>query len=599
MTELYLPNIAGAWQAGVDQGNARRDKMTLRDLLPKAAGGDKAAISQLYGLDPGTASQLENQQVTRASNAQKMHDEVAGMMHRWATRLVQAPADQQPAIYAEGRAYVSQHPEIGEWAQHLPEQFDPQTVLPAAQQIVSALGIYEPDDTPASAKEAQYYADNPKALEAYQTMQGAKRTPNYGQLTTMSVTLPDGREGTVPAVWKDGKLAPYSPDENSAPAGNPSAANGSPTTSIPGSPGGFNLNPSGDIPQIASLYGAQITSGYRTPQHNAELPGSAPNSWHTRGDPQHPMAYDLVVPADKKAAAIADLRAKHYLVIDTPANPQTGEGAHLHVQPPHGYQGGSGGGGSSDGVPFGFKPSAKSKSAADDPYAKDIADAVANGDQPPDLKGLYGHNAAVRSLLEKRGYNLTRAQQDFDATKKLYATLNGAQQVRLREAVGMVKESIPLLRGLITEWDAGGFPALNKAQLELAKQGALGQKAQSLATRLDQQIADMTGEMGTVIMGGNSPTDHGLELAGKQFSSNWTKQTALEALTQTEQNIRYRENSMNNLGTAGISDGRFNQQNPTQALGGQQPPAAPQSSAPPAGSIVWQRVNGKLVQVKQ
>ncbi|TGV67368.1 hypothetical protein EN792_066370, partial [Mesorhizobium sp. M00.F.Ca.ET.149.01.1.1] len=42
--------------------------------------------------------------------------------------------------------------------------------------------------------------------------------------------------------------------------------------------------------------------------------------------------------------------------------------------------------------------------------AKAIAGAIVNGDQPPDMKGLYKFSGPVRAELAKQGYNLTTAQ---------------------------------------------------------------------------------------------------------------------------------------------------------------------------------------------
>jgi len=186
-----------------------------------------------------------------------------------------------------------------------------------------------------------------------------------------------------------------------------------------------------------------------------------------------------------------------------------------------------------------------------------IAQAIINGNQPPVVTGLYGKTAAVRAELEKRGFNYTKANQDFTATSKLLATLNGAQQTKLRESINQVDESLPLLESMANEWDAGGFPTLNKVQLRAAKEGLLGPKAQSLATRMDAELADLTSELATVYKGGNSSTDESLKLAATQLNSSWSKQTLLDAIDLAKKNIQYRKNSFN-LTTGGITDSKYN-----------------------------------------
>ena len=402
----------------------------------------------------------------------------------------------------------------------------------------------------------QYLQHNPQALDTFKQMKSAGHAPPGWSMA--NIPDPNDPNNVVP-VWKNNQGQVYSLDG----------------TPLYGGPG-------------------QSAPNYATPP-----------SGKTTASDGSPVIIDPAMSANDRAAILANPQA--FSVPNAPVQGPPIVGS-ANSTPPPGLtlpaRSAPAIPGNIPGSRPRFKPAAQSGSDDD---ANTIADAIANGHQPPVLTGLYGHSAAVRARLEKMGFNLTKANQDWIATQRLYQTLNGTQQTRLREAVGMVKESIPLLRGLISEWDAGGFPILNRARMELAKQGVMGQKAQSIATRLDQQIADMTGEVATVIMGGNSPTDHGLELAGKQFQGNWTKQTALEALVQTEKNIQYRENSINNLGTSGILDSQFNQQNPTESLGrppdvspGLTPNAsdAARSSAPP-GVTVWTKdANGKYVKVQ-
>jgi hypothetical protein len=66
---------------------------------------------------------------------------------------------------------------------------------------------------------------------------------------------------------------------------------------------------------------------------------------------------------------------------------------------------------------------------------KDIADAIESGDQPPTLTGLYRNAAPVRAELARRGVPVARMETDWKATQRYMATLNGPQQVRLRQAI--------------------------------------------------------------------------------------------------------------------------------------------------------------------
>jgi hypothetical protein len=213
--------------------------------------------------------------------------------------------------------------------------------------------------------------------------------------------------------------------------------------------------------------------------------------------------------------------------------------------------------------------------------AKTIAQAIISGDQPPDMKGLYRFTGPVRAELARQGYNLTKATEDWNSTSKYLATLNGAQQTRLRQAVEFTRESLPLVQGLVTEWDSAGLPLLSKANLDAAASGAYGAKQQSLAVRLKGQIADLTSELGTVYKGGNSSTDESLKLAAQNLQGNWSKQAALDALKQIDTNLTIRANSIKNTG-------------PVANTGN---PYAPQTTAPAQnGPKVGERrnFNGKI-----
>lgn len=80
--------------------------------------------------------------------------------------------------------------------------------------------------------------------------------------------------------------------------------------------------------RVASKFGLHITSGYRTPEHNAAV-GGVPNSDHTHGSPGNPGAIDLVgpVPAMYRALAWAlkNIPLRQALVHDV------GSGLHLHL----------------------------------------------------------------------------------------------------------------------------------------------------------------------------------------------------------------------------------------------------------------------------
>jgi hypothetical protein len=219
-------------------------------------------------------------------------------------------------------------------------------------------------------------------------------------------------------------------------------------------------------------------------------------------------------------------------------------------------------------------PQAGSSTAESD--AKEIAQAIMRGEQPPELTGMYGKSAAIKAELARNHYDLTHALEDWNATKRYLNTLNGAQQTRLRQAVEFTAHSLDIVEDLNKQWQGGRFPLLNKAQLIAAKNGVLGKDAQRIATQLDAQIGDLVSELGTVYKGGNSSTDESLKLAAQNLSANWSQSQLAAAIDLTRKNLTIRQNSIKNVGPIGATP---------------QNPYAPQQGAPDSTQKV--RVKGK------
>lgn len=186
------------------------------------------------------------------------------------------------------------------------------------------------------------------------------------------------------------------------------------------------------------------------------------------------------------------------------------------------------------------------------PDIQQIARGIETGLQPPTTTGLYGKSAAVKSQLEKDGFNLTQASTDWTATQKWLATANGSQQVRLKQAISSVTQGVSALKTLATQWNAGGFAPLNSANLKAALSGAYGQDAQDIAAKFQQQSTIIQDELGQTFMGGNSPTDKALGLAGQVFDTSWSAQTLNDALDNLNTNLGYRLNAINSTGPTGV-----------------------------------------------
>src|SRR5262249_33053421 len=70
---------------------------------------------------------------------------------------------------------------------------------------------------------------------------------------------------------------------------------------------------------------------------------------------------------------------------------------------------------------------------------------------------------------------------------------------------------------------------------------------------LSAQIADVTADLGTVYMGGNTPTDHSLGLAAKSLNENWDEKVLHNMVDLARKNVQIRKNSIQNTGVQGAS----------------------------------------------
>ena len=227
--------------------------------------------------------------------------------------------------------------------------------------------------------------------------------------------------------------------------------------------------------------------------------------------------------------------------------------------------------------------------AATDPAA--IAQGIISGDLPPVISD-YGRvvQGAVATALQRKGFNLSDARIDWEATKKHIQTMNGAQQLRLNQAINSLPDMLDNVDALSKQWKGGNFAILNRANVALAKGGAYGPDAASIANQLDAQIADVVADLGNVYMGGNSPTERALELAGKSLKAEWSEKVLVDMVALAKKNVTIRRNSINATGVQGASE---NNAYGFQAPGGAAPAGAPTGETPYARYLRLQAASKK------
>jgi hypothetical protein len=207
------------------------------------------------------------------------------------------------------------------------------------------------------------------------------------------------------------------------------------------------------------------------------------------------------------------------------------------------------------------------------------ADGIQEKRQPPVFTNFgRAGGGRVKAELERRGVDVSGLVSDWNAKQKTISALNAGPQLRLRQTISTASRSLDVITDLAREWDGGKFPPLNKARVALAKNGALGPKAQQIATKLDLQISDVTSELANVYMGGYSPTNPALELAGKNLSSDWTRDQLLAAVDLARTNLEIRNRSILESVPVGLSEGQQAPGITPTPIPGQRPPLKPLSA---------------------
>ncbi|HEX5470853.1 MAG TPA: hypothetical protein VFW73_03150 [Lacipirellulaceae bacterium] len=230
--------------------------------------------------------------------------------------------------------------------------------------------------------------------------------------------------------------------------------------------------------------------------------------------------------------------------------------------------------------------------AQDIDAAGEVAQGIQNGTQPPTLNGMYHLGAYVRADLARNGYNLAQATRDWNATNAHLRTLNGAQMTRMMTALNSLDQMIPQLREAYDKWQAtglpGGYKDYNKVALIAAAHGS--GPSSGVAQNLLTLINDTASEMSYVYMGGNSPTDHALNLAESNLKGNWNAKTFDSSLELLQKNLQIRRNSIMTSPVIGISQNSPYATHPASAP----TPTAPAATPAPPGAKLDPKVQGLL-----
>jgi Chaperone of endosialidase len=216
--------------------------------------------------------------------------------------------------------------------------------------------------------------------------------------------------------------------------------------------------------------------------------------------------------------------------------------------------------------------------------ARNIANGIKSGRQPPTMIGLYGQSGAVRSALEEDGFDLAKAQLQYKQAEKQVATLNGPQMVRFVGLAHSVDSTIDEVRQLSKAMANSGIPKLNAAKLALYMQAEGNSANGQLAARYVGAVNTLKEEFANLANGGYAPTDAAWDLANRQINADYGDKQLGASLDEVQRLIRYRVSAMPGLSTMG--PGTANRYTGQQGS----PPSAASATAPaaptgiPAGS---------------
>lgn len=226
------------------------------------------------------------------------------------------------------------------------------------------------------------------------------------------------------------------------------------------------------------------------------------------------------------------------------------------------------------------------------PVVDNIADAIANGDQPPTLTGLYGMSAPIRSKLEENGVDLTKLQLQYKAAEKQIQSLNGPQMTRFVGLGNSVVNTIDEVRRLSQQMQLSGVPVFNRAKLQTYAQTMGNSPQGQLTAQYLAAVNTLKEEFANLANGGYAPHEAAWKLADQQINGDYGTQELGASLDEVQRLIKYRLNAVPGLSQYGPGTNEYLGANAAPAEGSAAAPPAPAPS-PAGGQNAPQQVTTK------
>lgn len=220
--------------------------------------------------------------------------------------------------------------------------------------------------------------------------------------------------------------------------------------------------------------------------------------------------------------------------------------------------------------------------------AKQIVQAMKNGDQPPLTTGLYGMGPLVKAEAERQGFNIAQAQLEWRAAEKQILSLNGPQMTRFVGLARGVQNTIDEVKRLAERMQLGGIPALNAAELQGYIQTQGNSANGRLATNYMTAVNTLKEEFANLANGGYAPTEPAWKLADQQINGNYGVYQLSDSLDEVRRLIGYRLHSMPGMDRLGPgAPNRYTGETGTPALPAEgEGPARGGRAAPEPGTVM-------------
>jgi hypothetical protein len=251
--------------------------------------------------------------------------------------------------------------------------------------------------------------------------------------------------------------------------------------------------------------------------------------------------------------------------------------------------------------------------------AREIAQAIVNGDQDPTLTGMYRLSPMVREILEKEfHYDLSRARLEYGATQKFLASTNNAAAISYLRSLSFANGQIPIVQDAYNKWKQAvtsvapdfltRFQGFNKKALDASM--AMGGDAGAAARQLVSSVTELQSILPGIYSGGYAPHTEDLKKAEKMLGADWDEKSftggldLIQSLTKARQNAMkmtvpqfVRENSPYLKNMPGAASGQADQQKQQEQQPQQAPPLPAMLSPLDVGKTFLDPKTGKKVQI--